>query len=175
MSVLLVGLEPGLGEPLIARLTAQDDEVRVVEADSGRAAHWRELGAYVALGDGADGDLIERAAQNVRTIVVFQGRDDLGVAVAAALEGASLAGVGRIVVCAQAVPGPVLDRLRAADIDYVALSIGGRRRLFASRTLPDSALTAAVDAADDLAAPQRLELDLTRSDAWSALGLEPPE
>ena len=172
MSLLLVGLEPGLGEPLIAHLIAQDDEVRVIEADPGRAAHWKELGAYVARGEAADGDLMERAAQNVRTIVVFEhAQEDLYRAVETALEGASLAGVGRIVVCAAAVPGSVIDRLRAAGVDYVALSTG-RRRLFTGRTTPESAVTAAVDAADDLVGPVQLDLDLSRSDAWDALGID---
>jgi D-arabinose 1-dehydrogenase-like Zn-dependent alcohol dehydrogenase len=172
MSLLLVGLEPGLGEPLVAHLIAQDDEVRVIEANPGRAAHWKELGAYVARGEAADADLMERAAQNVRTIVVFErAQEDLDRAVETALEGASLAGVGRIVVCAAEVPGSVIEQLRAAGIDYVALSTGRRRRLFTGRTTPESAVTAAVDAADDLAGPLHLELDLSRSDAWDALGL----
>jgi hypothetical protein len=172
MSLLLVGLEPGLGEPLIARLVAQDDEVRVIEADPGRAAHWKELGAYVARGETVDGDLMERAAQNVRTIVVFErAHGDLGGAVETALEGASLAGVERIVVCAAAVPGSVVEQLRAAGVDYVALSTG-RRRFLAGRAISDSAITAAIDAADDLVGPVQLELDLSRSDAWDSLGID---
>lgn len=172
MSLLFVGLEPGLGEPLITHLVAQDDEVRVVEPDSGRAAHWKELGAYVARGDGVDADLIERAAQNVRTIVVLErATEDLGRAVEAALEGAALAGVGRVVVCASSVPRSVVDRLRASSLEYVAMSFGGRRRLFGSRSAPESTITVAIDAADDLAGPVKLELDLSQPDALDSLGI----
>jgi len=172
MSLLLLGLEPGLGEPLITHLIAQDDEVRVIEADSGRVAHWRELGAYVARGDAADADLIERAAQNVRTIVVFdRAHEDLERAIESAIEGASLAGVERIIVCAASVPKSVLELLQKSGIDYVALSSGGRRRVFGGRTVGDTTITEAVDAADDLAGPVKLELDLTRPDTWISLGI----
>jgi hypothetical protein len=172
VSLLLLGVEPGLGEPLIAHLIAQDDEVRVIEADSGRAAHWKELGAYVAPGEDIDPDLIERAAQNVRTIVVFErAGEDLERAVETALEGAALAGVERIVVCAAPVSKPVVDLLRNSGIDYVALSLGRRRRLLGERPTPVADITAAVDAADDLAGSVRLELDLTIPESWTALGL----
>jgi hypothetical protein len=172
MSLLLVGLEPGLGEPLIAHLIAQDDEVRVIEADPVRGAHWKELGAYVARGAAVDVDLIERAAQNVRTIVVFErAREELQLVVETAVEGASLAGVERIVVCAAAVPKSVTELLRKSGIEYVALSAGGRRRVFGGSTVGGTTITEAVDAADDLAGPLRLELDLSRPEARVSLGL----
>ena len=172
MSLLLMGLEPGLGEPLIARLISQDDEVRVIEADPGRGAHWKELGAYVARGEAGDVDLIERAAQNVRTIVVFErAREDLELTVATAVDAASLAGVERIVVCAAAVSKSVVELLRKSGVDYVALSSGGRRRLFGGGTVRETTITEAVDAADDLAGPLRLELDLSRPEALDFLGI----
>ena len=172
MSLLLVGLEPGVGEPLIAHLIAQDDEVRVIEADPVRGAHWKELGAYVARGEAGDVELIERAAQNVRTIVVFErANEDLELVVETAVEAASLAGVERIVVCAAAVSKSVVEVLRKSGIDYVALSSGGRRRVFGRGTVRETTITEAIDAADDLAGPVRLELDLSRPEAWVSLGL----
>jgi hypothetical protein len=171
MSLLLVGIEPGLGEPLIAHLIAQEDEVRVVEEDSVRAAHWKELGAYVARGDGGDSDLIERAAQNVRTIVVFErAHEDLVSVVETVLEGAGWAGVERIVVCAPTVPKRVMELLRASRVEYVALATG-RRRIVGGRTASESTITAAIDAADDIAGPVRLELDLNQPDALDSLGI----
>jgi uncharacterized protein YbjT (DUF2867 family) len=172
MSLLLMGLEPGLGEPLITRLISQDDEVRVIEADPVRGAHWKELGAYVARGEAGDVDLVERAAQNVRTIVVLErAHEDLEAAVETAVEGASLAGVERIVVCAAAVSKSVVEVLSKSGIDYVALSSGGRRRVFGRGTVSETTITEAVDAADDLAGPVRLELDLSQREAWISLGL----
>jgi hypothetical protein len=51
------------------------------------------------------------------------------------------------------------------------MSFGGRRRLFGSRSAPESTITVAIDAADDLAGPVKLELDLSQPDALDSLGI----
>lgn len=169
MSVLLVGAAGELAEVLIARLVEQGDEVRVVEDDDGRGSKWRALGAYVARGTPDDFDLIERAAQNVRTLVVL-GRPDLGPI----LSGATAASVERI-VCAGARSESDVAALGEAKLDYVILETPGRSRWRRGSGVSSGAIAEAIDAADDLAGHPRLVLDLGDTGAWPALGLAPPQ
>ena len=158
MSVLLVGVEPALARALIPRLLEEGDQVRaVVAADEDAAAF---AGAHVATGDAGDDDLVERAAQGARTIVLGGG----AAVRAAALEGAARAGVDRAVLIdgdAESVPG---------SMSWVLLVT--RRRI--RRGPPIEAVAEAVDAADDMAGEPRLTADLTRSEGWAALGLTGP-
>lgn len=154
MSVLLVRPSKQIGSAVIGLLMSQGDSVRVIEADPASAARWRELGAYVARGSETDADLVERAAQDVRTVVVFE---DAQASIEAVLEGAELASVERLVVCTPKPPEHLLTRVRASPMDYVVLKIGtgllGRARRL-------SITAEAIDAADDLGGHPRLEVDL---------------
>lgn len=161
MSVLLVGLDPALARALISRLLSQGDQVRAVVAPGEDAAPYE--GAHVAAGDPRDDDLVERAAQGARTIV-------LGAAVPreAALAGAARAGVERAVLV-----GRGEEELPAA-MSWVTL-VTPRSRLGRRRGPGAAALAEAVDAADDLAGDPRLVADLGTPEGWRALRLEPPE
>lgn len=170
MSVLLVGLPDELAEAAIRRLVAQSDEVRVLTPDARRGDIYRPLGAHVALGDPADDDLVERAAQNVRTIVL----GDDGIAPETfdgLIAGASHAGVGRWIYCSTAPAALVTDRLGKDAGEYVVLRTGRRGLLKRSPVTPTQ-IAEAIDAADDLAGEVRLELDLNEPDAWKALRIE---
>ena len=173
MSILLVGLAEDLMPPLIRRLTEQGDEVRVLEADAIASDRWRSLGAHVASGPQWDADLIERAAQNVRTIAVGDRHDrDPTELMEALVEGGELASRDmRLVVVGDVLPR-ALSVLRDSKLAYVILGPPARRRLLGRRpSLPPERLAEAVDAADDLAGEPRLELDLGDERAWRELKL----
>jgi NAD(P)-dependent dehydrogenase (short-subunit alcohol dehydrogenase family) len=173
MSVLLIGADAELGAALIRRLIAQDDEVRVIEVDDRAAARWRSLGAHVAAGENTDSDLVERAAQGVRTLVLFDGE---AAAVQPVVEGASLARVDRLVLCSSDPQNDAMASIRASRIDYVVLRTAvGRRRFWGGpNQLSDEIIAEAIDAADDLAGEPKLDLDLRQPASWQQLGLEPP-
>jgi len=167
MSILLIGDPGGLGEVLVRRLIAQGDEVRAIatDADVGDLAGH---GVHIARGPDLDADLVERAAQNVRTIVSFDGE-----ILPPVIEGARAARVERIVLCAPSVAEGVRQQLRASELEYVVLE-PPRKGLF-RRGVSDEALAEAIDAADDMSGRLRLELDLNEADAWAMLDLQPPE
>ncbi|MGH2806577.1 MAG: NAD-binding protein [Actinomycetota bacterium] len=167
MSVLLIGAAGERGEAIARRLIGQGDEVRAIELDPAAAEKLRALGVHIARGRDIDADLTERAAQNVRTIVVIDPTPDLTASV---LEGVTYAKVGRVVACGD-VPPSVIEALRTSRAEYVVLS--ERKRLLKRTTSPER-LAEAVDAADDLAGEPRLELDLSEPDAWRELKLEGP-
>jgi TrkA-N domain len=168
MSILLVAARGPVGVALVERLVAEGDDVRVVEGDAAAAARWRELGAHVAAGRPYDADLVERAAQGVRTLVIAGEIDDPGAAIA----GAVAAGVGRIVWLTSG-RGRNPSAFSGAGLDYVVLTVPAPRWPRRSGLAP-AAIAEAVDAADDLAGNPRLELDLGAADAWARLGLSPP-
>jgi hypothetical protein len=170
MSILLIRASGRVGEALARRLVAQGDEVRVIEPAEGLVAAWQELGVKVAPGPDDDPDLMERAAQNVRTAVVIE--DESGPArevIEHVLTGIGAAGVGRLIVCARKPDEVVLNSVRSSGLDYVALTMGGG--LLARRRVPVEDVAVAIDAADDLAGSPHLELDLTKTESWAALGL----
>lgn len=165
MSVLLIGAEGDVGESVVTRLVEQGDEVRVIEPDPGAAGGWRSLGAYVAAGSPDDADLVERAAQDVRTIVVLS-----DVELDAVIRGARAARVGRLVVCTASGERHDLD---ASDVEYVVLIVPKAR--FGRRTaVSPAALAEAIDAADDLAGRPRMLVDLGDASGWARLGLDAP-
>ena len=176
MSLLLLNL-PTYAEALITRLLRQGDEVRVVEHDRTLAERWVSSGAHVAPGRASDPDLVERAAQGARSVVVMDRRgEDLAAVVRSAVEGAKLASRDmRLIVCARDVDGEVLDIVRRSLLEHVVIQTGsvGDRRLLRSRT-PSEKVFEAIDAGDDLPGHPRLELDLDNDQAWRELGLEPP-
>jgi hypothetical protein len=173
VSILLVGLDEDLMPALIRRLTEQGDEVRALEYDDAASDRWRSLGAHVASGPQWDADLIERAAQNVRTIAVGERHDrDPAELMDALVEGGALASPAmRLVVVGRLQP-QALAALRGSKLEYVILEGVERRGLLGRRpTLSPEKLAEAVDAADDLAGHPRLELDLTDERAWAELKL----
>lgn len=173
MAVLLIGIEHELGTVLINRLLAQDDEVRILEESPAAATYWKSLGAHVAAGPEWDADLIERAAQNVRTIVVGPAHHRTpSTLIEAVITGGGHATPGmRVVVFGAAIGIEVVDALRSSVLDYVVLRLP-RRGLLTRKVAPD-ALAEAIDAADDLAGSPRLELDLSDASAWEVLELDP--
>lgn len=168
MSILLIGDPGSLGEVLIRRLISQDDEVRAIATDADRG-DLAGQGVHIARGEDLDADLVERAAQNVRTIVAF---DPAGEAIDNIVDGARAARVERVVVCATTVPEAARARLRDSDLDYVVLQ-APRKGLF-RKGVGDDALAEAIDAADDMSGRLRLELDLNEAASWKLLNLEPP-
>ena len=162
MSVLLVGLSPDVGRVLTRRLLEEGDQVRVILRPGEDAASYE--GAHVATGDAADDDLVERAAQGARTIVLGDLDDDTR---SAALTGAARAGVDRAVLLGKA-GGEV-----PAAMSWVALVTP--RPLFGLRRGPGpEELAEAVNAADDLAGEPRTVVDLGTDEGWRTLRLERP-
>lgn len=176
MSILLIGLDEEVMPALIGRLTAQGDEVRVLEADDAASDLWRSMGAHIASGPRWDADLIERAAQNVRTIVVGEHHDrDPGELMGALVEGGGFASSAMRLVVVGQLPPPALSALTESKLEYVILSSAGGSGLFGRKArLTPEKLAEAVDAADDLAGERRLELDLSDEGAWRELKLAPP-
>ena len=166
MSILLIGDPGSLGEVLVRRLISQGDEVRAIatEAENDLAGH----GVHIARGPDLDADLVERAAQNVRTIVTF----DTAV-LEPVIAGARAARVERIVLCAGSIPETDRAVLRGSGIEYVILQ-APRKGLF-RKGVSEEALAEAIDAADDMSGKLRLELDLNESVAWEILKLEVPD
>jgi hypothetical protein len=168
LSVLLIGVAGDLPATVADRLIAQGDEVRTIATDP-KLEDLASHGVRIARGPYLDADLVERSAQNVRTIVLFDADDEVMDAV---IEGANAARVERVVLCSGAIPDPVRERLRASGLEYVVLQVPRKGRF--RKGVPDEALAEAVDAADDMAGKLRLELDLNESDAWQTLKLEVP-
>ena len=159
MAVLVITGDSDLDVPVVLRLLDQGDEVRVLEPTSGRAEEWRAIGAFFAGGEADDPDLVERAAQNVRTVVILGERVTVEVT-SVVLEAGSNAGVDRLVCCAQAIPAPVKEAVRAASMAHVLIETG-RTGLLRRRQASAERAALAVDAADDLAGDPRIEVDLT--------------
>lgn len=169
MAVLVITGGSELDEQVVTRLVSQGDEVRVLEPTSQRREHWVRSGAFLASGEADDPDLVERAAQNVRTIVVLTERVSSRV-IATVLEAGPKAGVDRLVCCAPTIPESVKTAVRSSSIDHVLLE-SGRPGLLRRRSPTMEFLAEAVDAADDLAGEPRLELDLSQPDQAEHLGL----
>lgn len=169
MAILVVTGGSDLDLDVVARLVGQGDEVRVLEPTSQRRDEWVAAGAFVAVGDAVDPDLIERAAQNARTIVVLASRVRSEV-VDTVLEAAPRAGVDRLVCCAPSIPDPVTAAVRAGPLDHVLITTGAGG-LLRRKAAPAALIAEAIDAADDLAGEPRLELDLTEPSQLRLLGL----
>lgn len=167
MSVVVLGASGELGTAVVNKLLEAGDDVGVIEPSPERAEGWRRAGAHVARGNSNDADLIERASQNARTIVVLDADQEV---LSAAVDGARLAGVERIVATGARTAPELIALLRSSGLDYVVLETG--RRLLGAATPAD--VGRAVDAADDLPGRPRLELSLRTTEAWRELRLEPP-
>lgn len=170
MAILVIAGGTDLDEHVVARLLMQGDEVRVLEPTSGRRDEmWRLRGAFLARGDADDPDLVERAAQNVRTIVILgeQVRPDV---VATVLEAGLNAGVDRVVCCAPVLADEIRVAVRSGRLDYVLID-AGRSGLLRRKPAPPELVAEAIDAADDLAGKPRLEVDLTDDEQVKQLRL----
>jgi hypothetical protein len=176
MSLLLIGLPETFAAMLIKRLTAEQDEVRMLLPEGSDPSPWQRLGAFVAMGEAGDADLIERAATNVRTIVLGEGTADLSMEeLGELIAGARRGSVGRFGVC-QRQPDPAwVEALRTAEVEFVVLATAKKPRIGKARTrIPISKLSEAIDAADDIAGRIQAELDLTIPKAWKVLKVDPP-
>lgn len=165
MSVLLVAAEGEVGEAVIARLVSQGDEVRIIDEEDERVSRWRGLGAHVASGSAGDADLVERAAQGARTIVVL-GQVDAGPVI----RGGLAAAVDRFVFCTHHHDAHAIE---SEQTDFVVLLLPTARWPRRSSLSPD-ALALAIDAADDLAGNPRMYVPLGEAAGWKQLGLEAP-
>jgi hypothetical protein len=176
MSVLLVRANGRLGELLVERLLAQGDEVRVIEPNAAIVPEWRALGALVARGDDTDADLIERAAQNVRTAVVLDGAAGAEHEfIEALIEGLRAAQVERIVMVAHRLDDEVSDSVAASGLDHVLMHLPKPKGLLVRKEkVSPERLAEAIDAADDLAGNPKMRLDLADPSSWTALGLDAP-
>jgi uncharacterized protein YbjT (DUF2867 family) len=119
MAVLLVDVTGDLASLLVSRLVSLSDDVRVVEDDPDAGRKWRRLGAHIARGDSTDADLIERAAQGVRTVVVAQrdGRSLDEVVTAATDAARRLPDDLRLVVCMGRRDAKVERVIRSSDLN----------------------------------------------------------
>ncbi|MDQ3939785.1 MAG: NAD(P)H-binding protein [Actinomycetota bacterium] len=167
MSVLLIGAGGELGHAIARRLLSQGDEVRAIENERDAGSRLRDIGVHVARGRELDSDLVERAAQNVRTVVAI---DAPGSLMAEVIDGARAASVERVVACGK-LDRTAVDLLRDSELDYVVLRSGPKGIL--RRGVEPTAIAAAVDAADDLAGRPRLDLDLGDGVAWKRLNVNP--
>jgi hypothetical protein len=171
MSILLIA-PGGTGADVIKRLITQGDEVRVVEPDPQKVEQWKYLGAYVAHGDPGDADLIERAGQNCRTVVLFGVRDQCAHVLEEVLEGIANTTVDRIVLVATSNEPQCLGLVRRSKLDYVFLRVKPRPLLSRLRSSAPT-IAEVIDAADDVAGNPRLELDLGDPATAVALHLAP--
>lgn len=168
MSILMLVEDHEVEKVVARRLLAQGDEVRVLLARTELGPGWVELGAHVAVGDPTDDDLIERAGQQARTLVLFGIHAGDGPTVTAALKAAVAADIERLILCVAAADDEVRRLMDASDRSYVILSYG--RRLGLRARAPAALVADAVDAADDLAGQPRLEVDLRDENALDRLG-----
>lgn len=169
MAILVIAGGTDLDVVVVERLVAQGDEVRVLETSGVHRDRWRGRGVFLAVGAADDPDLVERAAQNVRTVVILPGRVTAEV-VANVLEVAPRAGVDRLVCCAPAIPTGIRSAVRFGPLDHVMIQTG-RPGLLRRRSVAPGLIAEAVDAADDLADEPRLEIELTDPQQVKLLGL----
>lgn len=158
MAILVIAAGSDLDEVVVKRLIAQGDEVRVLEPTGRRRDLWRRSGAFIAVGDADDPDLVERAAQDARTIVILSDPLVLEV-VRNVLDVGPKAAVDRLVCCAPAISDEVRAEIRAGALDHVIIQTSSAG-LLRRRVAPPELVAEAIDAADDLAGALRLEVDL---------------
>lgn len=117
------------------------------------------MGAHPATGDHSDADLVERAAQNCRSIVLLGARATEPETVAAVAEGGIAAGTDRLILCRGSYRERLPDVAAAWPRSYVVLEqVAGRW----PRVQKASAekVAEAVDAADDIAGEPRFSVNL---------------
>ncbi|MEA2477359.1 MAG: hypothetical protein QOC87_1558 [Actinomycetota bacterium] len=160
MSFLILGSDPPLVDAIVSTLVADGDLVRVVDPDPSRVEAIKQRGGFVASGNPADADLVERAGQGARTAVVVEPApltaEVLGALVAAR--------ISRIVYVGR--DANTIKLISAGTLDHVVLR---RRRATLRRTGEISSIVAAVVAADDLAGTPRVVVDLSDKSALEML------
>jgi hypothetical protein len=161
------------GPAIVRLLVSEGDDVGVIVGAPGSKEKWRALGAYVAVGSSDDPDLIERAAQHARSIVLV---DALPEIVEAAIEGARLAGEphARIIYCSTGSPSGIRDVLQASGLEYVLLHLPVVRKGIRRRPTPQveaEVVAEAVNAADDVAGEAYIEVDPATPEGRKALAL----
>lgn len=171
MSILLIGLGDDQTEEAIRRLTAQGDEVRVLEHREERMPRWKDLGAHVAVGAPDDPDLVYRAASNCRTIVL--GHEALAE-LDPVIEGMGRDPGVRLVLCLVSLDQKTQSAMAREELDHLIL-VTGKPGLLRRAPVSPASVAVAIDAADDVAASPREVVDLTTKQGWSALKLEPPD
>jgi hypothetical protein len=173
VSVLVIEPDAVNGRAVVERLIAEGDDVGVLVGDSMRAQEWRALGAHVAAGSVDDADLIERAAQQARSIVLFDAPQET---VSAVVQAARLVGrpLPRIIYCTTRRDSRARELLGSSGLDYVSIIVPvarrGLRRRKKQEVEPES-VGEAVSAADDIAGEMKLEVDLQGREGRAALGL----
>lgn len=174
MSVLLIGLADDLVDVLAARLIRQMDEVRALVTDQMGGAGTGTHAVHIASGPYLDDpDLVERAAQNVRTIVLGDHWEPRTVeALQAIADGARAAGVGRLVLVGTRIVDWASHVIEG--FEYVLLR-APRKGVLRRSGLSLDEVAEAIDAADDLAGQVKLDLDLNDDEAWRDLRLAPPK
>ena len=171
MSLLIVEPTAGPGLEIARYLIEEGDEVRVVVTDHADRTAFEEIGAYVAVGDPGDDDLIERACQNVRTVILHDPPLKRLVPVLPDIvRGARRAGVDRMILAAER-PLQVADVFDKDAMSYVVMTTRGRG--LRTRRVPVRDLAEAISAADDLAGEPHLAVDLSTSEGWQDLRLSP--
>ena len=168
MSILIVGGGIQLTTALIEVLLEQGDEVRVVENDPELIARWRSLGAKPARGAVDDADLITRAAEGTRSLVLCD--ESFNLATMPEIETYLPSDTRLIFVFERS--DPVVE-LAPGRQHVILRHLAKRSRLSVRRGLGYDAIARLVDAADDMAGEPRLVADLTTEDGWKALRLEP--
>lgn len=167
---MLIDPEPELGGTILDHLLAEGDEVRVLV---GNPSDWKARGAFVAVGDPMDPDLVERACTNVRTVVFMTATKSVPISVlAAAVPAARRAGTDRVVVCMPGGGAVTADWLDGSGAGYVIL-LTGKRGFLPKKSADPESVARAVSAADDLAGDPKLVVDLTDDSEWAKLGGHP--
>ena len=170
MSLVLVGPSGSLGEAVFDRLIDQGDAIRIIVAAESEGAEWKRRGAFIAVANEWDADLIERASYEARTIVVFPQPDrDETELLEEVVTGAGVTSVDRVIVIRSeaSVPEPLIG----ARVDHIVLATGKRSLFRRSKPVEDDLIARAVDAADDLDGKPRVVIDLMTQRGRSALNL----
>lgn len=171
MSILLIGLGDDETDETIRRLTAQGDEVRVLEHREARVPRWKDLGAHVAVGTPDDADLVYRAATNCRTVVLGQ---EAVAELDPVIEGIGRDSGVRLVLCLASLDPNTQRIVAREELDHLILTTG-KPGLLRRRRVGPASVAIAIDAADDVAQSPGEVVDLTTQQGWDALKLEPPD
>ncbi len=168
MSILIVGGGIPLTTALIEVLLERGDEVRVVEDDPELITRWRSRGARPARGAVDDVDLITRAAEGARSLVLCD--EFFSLATVPEIETYLSSDTRLIFVLEHSDPAV---RLPSARQHVILRRLATRSRWGGRRGLGYDAIARLVDAADDIVGEPSLDLDMRDAASWLRLGLDP--